>query len=319
MEEVPAPLWLSRSMGLRFQARKATGEDILQVENLSKSFGSRSLFSELSFPLYKGNILGIVGGNGTGKTTLMSILARELSPDEGRLRYGAGVDMGYYKQHQEDLNSSLDMVTYINQRFSSYNHGEIRSLLARFLFTGEEVFKSINSLSGGEKARLSLLLLMLEERNLLLLDEPTNHLDIYSKETLEEALLHYDGTVILISHDRYFLNRVCSHLLLLEEGEHEYFVGNYKAYEEYKSKLIPEEKKKSPPRKRKPQKQKIKQEQNKIIDEILELEEKLRKIELAFCDVNLYNDSKEVQRLSIERDALQEKIDHLYVLWEREE
>ena len=319
MEEVAAPLWLSRSMGLRFKARKATGEDILHCKNLSKSYGSRTLFKNLSFPLYKGNILGILGGNGTGKTTLMSILAGELSSDTGRLCYGPGVDKGYYRQHQEDMVSSLDLVSYINQRFSVYNHGEIRNLLARFLFTGEDVFKSISSLSGGEKARLSLLLLMLEERNLLLLDEPTNHLDIYSKETLEEALRHYDGTVILISHDRYFLNRVCSHLLFLDQDHSEYYVGNYKEYEEEKKKreTTKEEAKKTAPKK-KQLKKKAKVRKENIEEQILHLEEKLQKIELAFCDMNLYNDSQEVKRLSMERDEIQEEIDRLYNLWGRE-
>lgn len=319
MEVVQAPLWISRDMSLRFKAARATGQDILTCENLSKSFGKETLFEDLSFSLYKGDVLGIIGPNGSGKTTLMRLLARETRPDQGRIRFGPGVDPGFYRQHQEELRTSEDMVTFINNEFSQYNHGEIRSLLAQFLFTGEEVFKSIKLLSGGEKARLRLLLLMLEERNLLLLDEPTNHLDIHSKQTLEEALLHYEGTIILVSHDRYFLNRVCNRLLVLDGEDSGTFEGSYKDYEAKPSPTREEKTKKS--KAKTPRKTPVRSQSqaDPIEDKLLLLEKELEEIELAFLDNEIYNDNDKIKKLSVKRDNCLQKIEKLYDLWGKEE
>lgn len=319
MEEVEAPLWISRNMNLRFKAARPTGQDILFCENLSKGFGKTPLFHHLNFSLYKGDVLGIIGPNGSGKTTLMRLLSGETAPDQGRIIFGPGVDRGYYSQHQEELRTSRDMVSFINDQFPQYNHGQIRSLLAQFLFTGDDVFKSIDLLSGGEKARLRLLLLMLEERNLLLLDEPTNHLDIYSKETLEEALLHYEGTVILVSHDRYFLNRVCNRLLILGDGESQLFEGSYRDYVSRFPAKTPESPKESRPNIKKEVQKKKSFEEDPIEKKLLLLEEELREIELAFLDEGLYNDSDRIKKLSIKRDHCLQEIEHLYALWGEEE
>lgn len=319
MERLEAPLWISRNMTLRFKTARATGQDILKIENLAKGF-DKPLFKELNLSVYKGDILGIIGPNGSGKTTLMNLLFGQTSPDEGRLVFGPGVDRGYYKQHQEELRTSMDMVSFINSEFFQYNHGEIRSLLAQFLFTGEEVFKSIDKLSGGEKARLRLLMLMLEERNLLLLDEPTNHLDIYSKETLEEALLHYEGTVILVSHDRYFLNQVCNRLLVLDGDRTRVFEGNYALYEESlaskSTSVVTNKKRKTRTSSPKPSKEK--KLEDPIEEELLILEENLQKIELAFLDEEIYNDSQMIKDLSIKRDNYLQRIEELYELWGEE-
>lgn len=319
MEVLEAPLWISRNMNLRFKAAQATGQDILKAENLSKGYDF-PLFKNLDFSVYKGDVIGIIGPNGSGKTTLMNLLAGLDKPDEGRLVFGPGVDRGYYRQHQEELSTSQDMVSFINNEFYQYNHGQIRSLLAQFLFTGEEVFKSINQLSGGEKARLRLLMLMLEERNLLLLDEPTNHLDIYSKETLEEALDHYEGTVILVSHDRYFLNRVCNRLLVLDQDRSALFEGNYSLYDEQvlsKRQEKAQEKRRKKPKKK--VKKKSKPQEDLIEKELLELEEKLEEIELAFLDEEIYSDSQKIKDLSIKRDEYLQRIDQLYEVWGEEE
>ncbi|NLY35943.1 MAG: ABC-F family ATP-binding cassette domain-containing protein, partial [Tissierellia bacterium] len=319
MQEVEAPLWISRNMGLRFKAARTTGQDIVFCENLSKSFDGEPLFDHLSFSLYKGDVLGIIGPNGSGKTTLMRMLAGKSSPDQGRILFGPGVDKGFYRQHQEELRTSDDMVSFINNQFPQYNHGQIRSLLAQFLFTGDEVFKSIELLSGGEKARLRLLLLMLEERNLLLLDEPTNHLDIYSKETLEEALLHYEGTVVLVSHDRYFLNRVCSRLLVLDGENSTIFEGTYRDYEaKAPDKTLTKSKAKKTSLQSKT-KNTVKLKEDPIEDQLLLLEEELQEIELAFLDKELYNDSDKIKQISIKRDDCLQKIDKLYALWGEEE
>lgn len=318
MEEVEAPLWISRNMNLRFKAAKATGQDILVCENLSKSFDEEPLIDELNFSLYRRDVLGIIGPNGSGKTTLMRILAGKSSPDQGRVVFGPGVDRGFYRQHQEELRTSDDMVSFINNQFPQYNHGQIRSLLAQFLFTGDEVFKSIELLSGGEKARLRLLLLMLEERNLLLLDEPTNHLDIYSKETLEEALLHYEGTIALVSHDRYFLNRVCTRLLILDGENSSLFEGTYREYEAsvpVKTQIKASAKK---PELQSRTSTVSKPKEDPIEDKLLILEEELQEIELAFLDKELYNDNDKIKQLSIKRDNCLQKIDKLYALWGEE-
>lgn len=318
MEIPSAPLWISRDINLRFKAARATGQDILRIEKLTMGFSDKRLFTDLDFSLYKGDILGVIGANGSGKTTLMRLLAGKISPLGGRIVFGPGVDRGYYSQHQQELRTSQDMVSFINSHFSQYNHGQIRSLLAQFLFTGEEVFKSIDSLSGGEKARLRLLMLMLEERNLLLLDEPTNHLDIYSKETLEEALLHYDGSVILVSHDRYFLNKVCNRLLILEDEDSRLFEGGYALYE--KSLLPPEKEeirqKKARTKTQSRSRQRV--EEDPVEIKLLQLEERLEEIELAFLDEKIYNDSQKIRDLSIERDKHLQEIDRLYEIWGEE-
>ncbi|HHT20721.1 MAG TPA: ABC-F family ATP-binding cassette domain-containing protein [Tissierellia bacterium] len=227
MEVVDKPLWLDRSMKLRFQPSRTTGHDVLKVRRLAKAFSERALFSELSFDVFSGDVLGIAGPNGIGKTTLLKILTDQLKADEGEFYYGARVDWGYYEQANTKLDPQNDLITEINQTYPEMDVRQIRNMLAAFLFTGDDVFKTIGSLSGGEKARLALLKLMLEGKNLLILDEPTNHLDLPSKETLEAALRSFPGTLIFVSHDRYFLNQLSTKTLWLGEGDYRIIQGTF--------------------------------------------------------------------------------------------
>lgn len=229
MEVMNKPLWLDRSMKLDFTPARTSGHDVLQVRDLAKQFGEQKLFDNLSFDVFSGDVLGIAGPNGIGKTTLLKILTDQLTADRGEFLYGARVDWGYYDQAQTTLNSDHDLITELNQTYPQYSVSQLRNMLAAFLFTGDDVFKTIRSLSGGEKARLALLKLMLEGKNLLILDEPTNHLDLPSKETLEAALKVFPGSLIFVSHDRYFLNQLATKTLWLDHGGYRIIQGNYDA------------------------------------------------------------------------------------------
>lgn len=227
MEVIDKPLWLDRSIKLQFKPSRSSGNDVLKVRGLSKAFEPKQLFKDLSFDVFSGDVLGIAGPNGIGKTTLLKIITDQMTPDQGEYYYGARVDWGYYEQANTNLTPDYDLVTEINQTYPELSVSQIRNMLAAFLFTGDDVFKLIGSLSGGEKARLALLKLMLEGKNLLILDEPTNHLDLPSKETLETALKDFPGTLIFVSHDRYFLNQLATKMLWMDHGSYRVIQGNF--------------------------------------------------------------------------------------------
>ena len=230
MEKIDKPFDVNDAMGLHFTPSKLSGKDVLFAENLSKAFGDKKLFERVELDVKRGEKLAIIGPNGTGKTTLLKIINGNELPDTGELEFGTRVEIAYYDQEHHVLDPDNTVFDEISDAYPHMNNTEIRSLLAAFLFTGEDVFKLVRELSGGEKGRLSLAKLMLSKANLLLLDEPTNHLDITSKEILEEAIRNYEGTVIYVSHDRYFINRTATRIL---ELDHEHFVnyqGNYDYY-----------------------------------------------------------------------------------------
>ncbi len=226
-------------MKIHFRQEYQSGNDVLYGEDLAKSFGfgagRRDLFSGVSFDIKRGERICIVGPNGVGKTTLLRILMEELSPTEGYLKIGHNVKFGYYDQGQLLLNDAATVMDEVHDSYRLYKDAEIRSILGRFLFKNDQVFLQVGSLSGGEKARLSLLKLMMSGANVLLLDEPTNHLDIDSKEVFEEALLEYPGTVIVVSHDRYFLNKIPTRILELEKDGLREYLGTYDYYVEKKT------------------------------------------------------------------------------------
>lgn len=227
---------------LNFKENFQSGKDVIHAEGLAKSFGygnrSRQLFEGVDLDIKRGERICIVGANGIGKTTLLKILMEELQPTSGRLKIGHNVQMGYYDQGQQLLNNAGTVIDEIHDEYRLYSEPELRSILGRFMFKGESVFLTVGSLSGGEKARLSLLKLMMSGANLLILDEPTNHLDIESKEVFEESLLDFPGTCIIVSHDRYFLNRVPTRILeLTSEGVVNY-LGKYDYYVEKKQEQI---------------------------------------------------------------------------------
>ncbi len=231
---VDKPMELDDKMKISFKPEIESGNDVLQVEGLSKEFGDNKLFSQLSFEIKKKERVAIIGGNGTGKTTILKIINELLEADKGKVSYGTNVNIAYYDQEHQVLNDENTLFDEISDAHPDMDNTRIRNVLAAFLFTGDDVFKKISSLSGGEKGRLSLAKLMLSKGNLLILDEPTNHLDITSKEILEEALVNYEGTVLYVSHDRYFVNKTATRILSLVEGKLISYPGNYDFYLENK-------------------------------------------------------------------------------------
>ncbi len=233
IEVLDKPMDVNDSMKITLKPICESGNDVLTVEGLAKSFGSEKLFSGLGFEIKKGEHVAIIGDNGTGKTTLLKIINKAERMDEGTITLGAKVQIGYYDQEHHVLHDEKTLFQEISDAYPTLNNTEIRNTLAAFLFTGEDVFKRIGDLSGGEKGRVSLAKLMLSDANFLILDEPTNHLDITSKEILESAIAGYEGTVLYVSHDRYFINKTATRILDLTGGRLVNYIGNYDYYMEH--------------------------------------------------------------------------------------
>lgn len=238
IEVIDKPVEVRTDMHLTLTPRRESGSDVLQAEGLSKAFGPLTLFTDLSFSLKKGEHVAIIGDNGTGKTTILKIINELLPADAGSIRLGANVQIGYYDQEHHVLHPEKTLFEEISDDYPSLTNTEIRNTLAAFLFTGEEVFQPVKTLSGGERGRVSLAKLMLSEANFLILDEPTNHLDIQSKEILEDALNAYTGTVLYVSHDRYFINKTAHRILDLNRCVLTNYLGNYDYYLEKKAKQL---------------------------------------------------------------------------------
>ncbi len=230
MDVLEKPTEVRTDMRIRLTPRKQSGNDVLTVEKLGKAFGRQLLFENVDFEIKRGEHVAVIGDNGTGKTTLLKILNRVLPPDSGSFRLGMNVEIGYYDQEHHVLHGEKTLFEEISDDYPYLNNTEIRNILAAFLFTGDDVFKHIGDLSGGERGRVSLAKLMLGNANFLILDEPTNHLDIASKEILEDALNNYDGTVLYVSHDRYFINRTAHRILDLTAQRFMNYIGNYDYY-----------------------------------------------------------------------------------------
>ena len=331
MEKIDAPDEEKGPAKIKFETSVKSGYDVLHAENLSKSFGDKHLFSNLSLDLKRGEKIALIGENGRGKTTFFNILMDKIKPDSGVKVLGTNVNIGYYDQEQSNLCEDKTIIDEVWDDFPELTTSQVRGALATFLFTGEDVFKTINKLSGGEKCRINLLKLMLSRSNLLLLDEPTNHLDILSREALEEAILSYDGTLIVISHDRYFLNKVINRIVeLQEEGTTEY-LGNYSYYVEKKlNPLIFEAyeelangKTKTQLKEEKRKKREIEKEEKakklqikKLEDEISKNEELLLALQEDLCKEEIYSNPSESERVNKEIKILEEKIEDLYIKWE---
>lgn len=217
----------NNSLSFRFELKSETGNDVVECKELSKSFGKNLLFRDLSFKLVKGERVFIMGGNGTGKTTLFRMLMGRLMPDSGYIDYGTGVKIGYFDQMQSNLDLDKNPFDEIHDEFPLMTETQVRSSLARFRLRGDDVFRKISEMSGGERAKINLLRLMLRGDNFLLLDEPTNHLDTFSRESLEKTLSEYKGTLLVISHDRYFINKLADRILYLTENGFTEYLGNY--------------------------------------------------------------------------------------------
>ena len=237
IEVLEKPVEVDDSMRITLKPRVISGNDVLTVEHLTKSFPSLPLFEDLNFQIKRGERVAIIGSNGTGKTTILKILNQVIPADNGSFSLGSKVHIGYYDQEHHVLHMEKTIFEEISDDYPKLTNTEIRNLLAAFLFTGDDVFKPISALSGGERGRVSLAKLMLSQANFLILDEPTNHLDITSKEILEEALNNYEGTVLYVSHDRYFINKTATRILDLTNHKLVNYIGNYDYYLEKKEEL----------------------------------------------------------------------------------
>ena len=234
IERIEKPTEVRSKMKISLTPHVTSGNDVLTVTGLAKSFGSQKLFSDLSFEIKRGEKVAIIGKNGTGKTTILKIINGLLDADAGEIKPGAKVHIAYYDQEHQVLHSEKTLFNELQDTYPYMDNTEVRNVLAAFLFTGDDVFKRISEISGGERGRVSLAKLMLSDANLLILDEPTNHLDIVSKEILEDAINAYEGTVLYVSHDRYFINKTATRILDLTEQTLLNYPGNYDYYLEKK-------------------------------------------------------------------------------------
>lgn len=340
---VEKPLEAAKEMHFTLEPSCVSGNDVLSVEGLSKRFDSQVLFEDVNFEIKRGEHVAVIGDNGTGKTTLLKILNQIQRADAGSFTLGAKVQIGYYDQEHHVLHDDKTIFDEISDAYPTLNNTQIRNTLAAFQFTGDEVFKEISALSGGEKGRVSLAKLMLSEANFLILDEPTNHLDITSKEILEEALNNYSGTVLYVSHDRYFINQTATRILELVNRTFVNYIGNYDYYLEKKeeltrayasapsasgsgkpasdssavssaaagSKLSWQEQKEQQAKERK-----RKNDLKKTEEEISRLEERNTQIDHELTLEEVYSNSVKCQELSTERAKNEERLESLYEMWE---
>lgn len=310
---------------LSFTTKKTSGRDVLEIKDLSKSFGDHLVFHDLNAFVYKNDKIGLIGPNGVGKSTLFKIIANEIPASSGAVKIGSNVDIAFFYQELDNLSLDKTVMDEIWDEFPKLEHFQIRKYLAEFLFVGDDIFKSVEELSGGERGRLSLLKIMLKGANFLVLDEPTNHLDIDSKEILEDALLKYEGTVLSISHDRYFLNKTVDKIFEMKEDGINTFLGNYDYYLEKTSDSEPEEenfktrteieKEKREEREERKKNKVLRKKKEKVEKEISEIEEKLSTIDSKLADSNTYSDYQLANDLSIERESLANTLEELYEAW----
>lgn len=332
MDVLDKPTQTRSDIHITLTPRCTSGNDVLHIEDLSKSFGEHLLFKHLSMDLKRGEHVAIIGDNGTGKTTILKIINGLLPADTGTLTLGTNVHIGYYDQEHHVLHTEKTLFDEISDSYPYLDNTEIRSTLAAFLFTGEDVFKRIKDLSGGERGRVSLAKLMLSESNFLILDEPTNHLDITSKEILEDAINAYEGTVLYVSHDRYFINRTASRILELSEGALTGYLGNYDYYLEKKTEAslstlpaspsqkedLPTETKLDWQAQKKLQADKRKKENDlkKCEESIALLEQEQKKIDAKMSDPSIATNVAELQKLASRQKELADKLEGLYEQWE---
>jgi len=327
MEKLDAPKKLPDGISIKFSSSITSGNDILSVENLSKSFPGKPLFRDISFSIKRNERIFLLGPNGCGKSTLLKILAGKIEQSDGSFEYGHKIVLGYYDQELEGLNDNNTVLEEVWNDNEKLTHTQIRNALAQFLFTGEEVYKTIGILSGGEKSRVALTKLMLSGANLLLLDEPTNHLDINSREALEEALLAFDGTLLAVSHDRYFIKKLASRIIEMSGNSLEDYRGDYTFYLEHRrqpqdesagngqnltaSKQERQENKEEKARRRKLEKQLASCE-----DEISRTETRLSEIEAEMSRDTALSDHVLLSSLHSEQLELENKLEKLYSDWE---
>lgn len=327
MERIEKPVELADTMNLKFTPRIQSGMDVLKVEDLRMSFDDREIFKNISFDVYRNERVAIIGDNGVGKTTLFKIILGELFQDGGRAKMGESVNVGYFDQEQKSLNVENTIFDEIRDTFPMLTNFEIRSYLAKFMFYDTDVFREISELSGGERARISLLKLMISDCNFILMDEPTNHLDIDSKEILEDAILDFEGTLLIISHDRYFLNKIASKILDMKADGVDLYLGNYDYYQEKLREMSLTEEEKSTVTKtqikKERKKEKLKRDEvraikKKIRDiekEMEEIDKKLKVLTKESLSEGFYDDQERVAELFKEMKDLEDRRDYLDEKW----
>ena len=340
IEVIEKPSEVRTDMKLTLTPRILSGNDVLTVEHLAKSFDSHKLFTDVNFEIKRGEHVAIIGDNGSGKTTLLKILNGLVPADQGTFRLGSNVEIGYYDQEHHVLHSEKTLFEEISDDYPYLNNTQIRNVLAAFLFTGEDVFKRISDLSGGERGRVSLAKLVLSNANFLILDEPTNHLDIMSKEILEDALNGYEGTILYVSHDRYFINRTAHRILDLTEGQFVNYVGNYDYYLEKHDTVMAAIEASAPQntdadntaaakaaesevkldcKAQKEEQARLRKKENdlkKCEEQIARLEARVSEIDTEMSDPAIGTQVAKLQELSKEQAACQKQLEKLYEQWE---
>jgi len=329
MERLEKPV-NEQKVRFSFETRRTTGNDVMFAKELSKGFDGRTLFENFNLHLRAGDRVALIGANGVGKTTLLNILTGKLQPDKGNVIFGSNVDLGYYDQQQSGLHPDKDVLNELWDDFPRLEVDRVRGVLALFLLTGDDVFQPIRTLSGGEKGRVALAKLMLRKDNFLLLDEPTNHLDMDSREVLEDALEDFDGTILTVSHDRYFINRVATRVIEMRPDGVSEYLGNYDDYIEKKrlealgqleeetggkTKTQIDKEKRRERLKQESAKQlrlKLKQAEQAIAD----TEMKIAELEERMGDPETYKDPDAAQALARDHREAQESLDQLYEDWE---
>nr|WP_314633458.1 ABC-F family ATP-binding cassette domain-containing protein [uncultured Oribacterium sp.] len=342
VERLEQPEDLQNEMRLLFMPREASGNDVLIAKDLGKSFDGKRLFSHGTFSIQRGEHVAVIGDNGTGKTTLLKILNGLIQADEGEFRLGSKVKIAYYDQEHAVLHMEKTLFDEIQDTYPDMNNTRVRNVLAAFLFTGDDVYKRVGDLSGGERGRVSLAKLMLSDANFLILDEPTNHLDIQGKEVLEEAIRNYEGTVLYVSHDRYFINRTATRIMELFSNSFDNYIGNYDYYLEKKEDVRsygdslqkdivqntwvdPEELKKAQEKEAAKQdwasqkefaakKRKWETSLKKAEEEIARLEEKITELSTAMEEVG--SDAGRLMELHKEQEAAEASLQEQYAIWE---
>ncbi len=318
----------SNKVKLKFTAKVKSGRDVLTVENLDVSFNEYKVFENIQINIYKGEKVGIIGPNGIGKSTLLKVIAQKINDYSGTVKLGHHVSIGYYDQEQTNLDSENTVIDEIWDHNPELNYYDIRTMLARFLFNGDDMYKIVGELSGGEKSRLSLLKLMTSNANFLLMDEPTNHLDIDSKEVLEDALLNYDGTVLVVSHDRYFLNKVANKIVEMSKDCSFEYLGNYDYYIQKKAELEESDNQETVLKtktqinaEKKKERENIRERQQRekrirLLEEQIELyENEKAELEHELCKPSTYNDNFLIIELNEKLNDNKNKLEVLYTQW----
>ena len=344
IEVMDMPMIDNKPMQLTLTPRIVSGNDVLFADHVSKTFDDAILFENMCMSIKKGDKVALVGPNGVGKTTFFRMLLGKIEPTGGAFRLGSNVMVGYYDQEHSTLDTSNTIMEEIQSAFPELKNGEIRNVLAAFLFTGEDVFKPISTLSGGERGRVALAKIMLSKANFLILDEPTNHLDILSKEILESAILNYEGTVLYVSHDRYFINQTASKIVEMSHSGTKEYLGDYDYYVEKKKELefakaentsknlsqmssttVTSSTSEAPSsakldrQKQKEEQARVRRIQNqlaKIEESISEAEDRVSYIDEQLCQEEVYSDFEKSKDFLAEKDVLTEKITNLYEEWE---